>query len=67
MNRDFDLPGFLLGEIYCHMDETDKENWSLAEAWNLSHDLLAEGIQADAQEIYEIIGEFIAQDREDAE
>ncbi len=67
MKHDFGLPGFLLGDIYCHMDETDKENWSMAEAWNLSHDLLAEGIQADAQEIYEIICAFIEQDKEDAE
>ena len=61
-SEDFDLTAHLLGNIYPQMDETDCANWNRIEAEALAHDLLLEGIDADAKEIYEIIAEFIAQD-----
>ena len=47
------------------MDEDEKANWSLAEAEALAQDLLLDGIDADAEEIYETIAEFIAQDADE--
>lgn len=61
----FDLPAHLLGTIYPQMDEDEKANWSLAEAEALAQDLLRDGIDADTEEIYEIITEFIAQDADE--
>ena len=61
----FDLPAHLLGTIYPQMDEDEKANWSLAEAEALAQDLLLDGIDADAEEIYETIAEFIAQDADE--
>ena len=60
-----DLPAFLLGEIYPHMDETEKESWCRKDAEDLVHDLEPEGIEADVDEVYEIIAEFIRQDAEE--
>ena len=60
--EDFDLPAYLLGNIYPQMDEADCEGWNLVEAETLAHDFLLDGIVADPKEIYEIITEFIAQD-----
>ena len=61
----FDLPAFLLGKLYPHMGEEDCVSWNYTEAEALAHDLLLDGIDADADEIYEIIAEFIAQDAEE--
>lgn len=61
----FDLPAHLLGTIYPQMDEDEKANWSLAEAEALAQDLLLDGIDADTEEIYETIAEFIAQDADE--
>ena len=63
--EEFDLPAHLLGNIYPQMDEDDCANWSFAEAETLAHDLLLDGIDADAEEIYETIAEFIAQDADE--
>ena len=62
---DFDLPAFLLGEVYLHMDEDVCGRWNLVEAGALAHDLLLDGIDADTEEIYELIAEFIQQDAEE--
>ena len=63
--EDFDLPAYLLGNIYPQMDEADCEGWNLVEAETLAHDFLLDGIVADPEEIYEIITEFIAQDADE--
>ena len=65
--KEFDLPAFLLGKLYPHMDEDDCANWSITEAEALAHDLLLDGIDTDADEIYEIISEFIQRDAEEEE
>ena len=62
---DFDLPAYLLGDIYPQMDAVDCAAWNLLEAEALAHDLLLGGIDADAREIYETIAEFIRQDAEE--
>lgn len=65
----FDLPAYLLGEIYGPM-QVDGEhiNWSLADSISLADDLKRhDNIDADPQEIYEIMMEFDAQDTEDAQ
>ena len=61
----FDLPGFLLGEVYGNMDAEDAAHWCVGDAGDVARDLEKEGIEADALEIYEIIAEFIAQDEEE--
>ncbi|MGI6700787.1 MAG: hypothetical protein ACOX6G_10830 [Christensenellales bacterium] len=66
-NQDFDLPAFLLGEIYGNMDADDIAGWCLSAAEDIAHDLLLDDIEADTQEIYEIIAEFISQDAEEAQ
>lgn len=66
-NQNFDLPAFLLGEIYGNMDADDIAGWCLSAAEDIAHDLLLDGIKADTQEIYEIIAEFISQDAEEAQ
>ena len=65
-NTAFDLPGFLLGEVYGPMkQEGERLQWSMADAINLAEDLKRhDGIDADPQEIYDIMMEF---DRQDAE
>ena len=63
--KEFDLPAFLLGEIYPHMDADACAGWNLIEAEALAHDLLLDGIDADTEEIYELIAEFIQQDAEE--
>ena len=67
LDGSFDLPAFLLGEVYGPM-QVDGEHiqWSLADAITLADDLKRhDGIDADAQEIYEIMMEFDRQDNED--
>ena len=61
----FDLPAYLLDEIYPQMDDDDKKHWCLQDADEIAYDLARDGIGADADEIYEIIAEFIAQDAEE--
>ena len=63
--EEYDLPAYLLGNTYPQMDEDEKEKWNLIEAECLAHDLLLEGIDADPDEIYELIAEFIEQDAEE--
>ena len=65
IGEEFDLPAHLLGNIYPQMDETDCANWNRIEAEALAHDLLLDGIDADTEEIYELIAEFIQQDAEE--
>ncbi len=65
-NNRFDLPGFLLGEVYGPMkQEGERLVWSMADAICLADDLKQHhGIDADPQEIFELMMEF---DRQDAE
>ena len=65
-NNSFDLPGFLLGEVYGPMkQEGERLVWSMADAISLADDLKQhDGIDADPQEIFELMMEF---DRQDAE
>lgn len=67
-NDTFDLPGFLLGEVYGPMQqEGARLQWTLADAVNLAEDLKRhDGIDADPQEIYDIMMEFDRQDAESA-
>ena len=62
----FDLPAFLLGEVYGPMQVDGKHiQWTMEDAISLADDLKREdGIDADPQEIYEIMMEFDAQDNE---
>ena len=65
-HTEFDLPAFLLSEIYAGMDKKDVQSWSREEAANLAHDLNEhDGIACDPDEIYEIISEFILEDESD--
>ena len=65
--RNFDLPAFLLGEIYGpQKQDGERLHWTLADAINLADDMKRyDGIEADPQEIYEIMMEFDAQDAEE--
>ena len=58
LDGSFDLPAFLLGEVYGPIQVDGQHiSWSLADSLSLADDLLREdGIVADPQEIYEIIG-----------
>ena len=66
-NDSFDLCAYLLGQAYCNMDSYDIEHWCIEDARGIVHDLGLFGIDADADEVYEIIAEFIAQDAAEAE
>ena len=63
----FDLPAFLLGEVYGPMQVDGQHiQWTMEDAISLADDLKREdGIDADPQEIYEIVMEFDAQDNGD--
>ena len=63
----FDLPAFLLGEVYGPMQVDGQHiQWTMEDAISLADDLKREdGIDADPQEIYEIMLEFDAQDNGD--
>lgn len=63
--EEFDLPAFLLGEIYNRMDAEDQQLWNRDEAEALAADLKRDGIEAGAEEVFEIISAFIAQDAAD--
>lgn len=62
----FDLPAFLLGEVYGPMQVDGQHiQWTMEDAISLADDLKREdGIDADPQEIYEIMMEFDVQDNE---
>ena len=66
LNDTFDLPGFLLGEVYGPIQQDGQRlQWTLADSVSLAEDLKRhDGIDADPQEIYDIMMEF---DRQDAE
>ena len=64
--EEFDLPAFLLNKVYSYMDEDDIAGWTWEEAQNVVHDIrLYDGIEADVDEVFETIAEFIAQDAEE--
>ena len=64
MEELFDLQAYLLGDIYPQMSEVETAHWSIADAEKLAADLKKDGIQADPQEVFETIAEFISQDTE---
>lgn len=61
---EFDLPAYLLGEIYGPMwDEGEAIQWSMRDSIDLATDLKSQyGLSFDPEEINEIMLEFIAQD-----
>ena len=65
----FDLPAFLLGEVYGPMQVDGQHiQWTLEDAILLADDLKRhDGIDADPREIYEIMMEFDAQDNDDTQ
>ena len=65
----FDLPAFLLGEVYGPMQVDGQHiQWSMEDAILLADDLMRhDGIDADPREIYEIMMEFDAQDNDDTQ
>ena len=69
LDGSFDLPAFLLGEVYGPMQVDGQHiQWTMEDAISLADDLKREdGIDADPQEIYEIMMEFDAQDNDDAQ
>ena len=65
INGHFDLPAYLLAHVYddARDEETGELNFTLEDATALADDLKrGEGIDADPQEIFEIMMEFAAQD-----
>ena len=69
LNQDgsFDLPAFLLGEVYGPIQVDGRHiDWSMERSVSLANDLKRyDGIDADPKEIYEIMMEFDAQDNEE--
>ena len=67
LDGSFDLPAFLLGEVYGPMQvEGQHIAWTMEDAIALADDLKRQdGIDADPKEIHEIMMEFDAQDNED--
>ena len=65
----FDLPAFLLGEVYGPMQVDGQHiQWTMEEAILLADDLKRhDGIDADPREIYEIMMAFDAQDNDDGQ
>ena len=66
LDGSFDLPAFLLGEVYGPMQVAGQHiTWTMGDAIALAEDLKrCDGIDADPKEIYEIMMEFDAQDNE---
>lgn len=59
----FDLPAYLLGEVYGPMSEEERQNWSMDDSVTLAEDLNRElGISVDPAEVYRLILEFRQQD-----
>ena len=67
LDGSFDLPAFLLGEVYGPIQVEGRHiDWSMERSVSLANDLKRfDGIDADPKEIYEIMMEFDAQDNED--
>lgn len=67
LDGSFDLPAFLLGEVYGPIQVDGRHiDWSMERSVSLAYDLKRyDGIDADPKEIYEIMMEFDAQDNED--
>lgn len=67
LDGSFDLPAFLLGEVYGPIQVDGRHiNWSMERSVSFANDLKRyDGIDADPKEIYEIMMEFDAQDNED--
>lgn len=66
--EEFDLCGYLMECVYAYMEKEEKQHWCLADAKDVAHDIkLHDGVEADPQEIYETIAEFIEQDAEENE
>ena len=67
LDGSFDLPAFLLGEVYGPIQVDGRHiDWSMERSVSLANDLKRyDGIDADPKEIYEIMMEFDAQDNED--
>ncbi len=66
LDGSFDLPAYLLGEVYGPIQVDGRHiDWSMERSVSLANDLKRyDGIDADPQEIYEIMMEFDAQDNE---
>lgn len=62
--NEFDLPAYLLGEIYGSIFEEEKHIcWTIEDSQELSEYLKEHhNVEADPQEIYEIMMEFDRQD-----
>ena len=69
LDGSFDLPAFLLGEVYGPIQVDGRHiDWSMERSVSLANDLKRyDGIDADPQEIYEIMMEFDAQDNDDTQ
>ena len=67
LDGSFDLPAYLLGEVYGPIQVDGRHiDWSMERSVSLANDLKRyDGIDADPQEIYEIMMEFDAQDNGD--
>ena len=67
LDGSFDLPAFLLGEVYGPIQVEGRHiDWSMERSVSLANDLKRyDGIVADPQEIFEIMMEFDAQDNEE--
>ena len=67
LDGSFDLPAFLLGEVYGPIQVDGRHiDWSMERSVSLANDLKRyDGIDADPEEIFEIMMEFDAQDNED--
>ena len=67
LDGSFDLPAYLLGEVYGPIQVDGRHiDWSMERSVSLANDLKRyDGIDADPQEIFEIMMEFDAQDNEE--
>lgn len=67
LDGSFDLPAFLLGEVYGPIQVDGRHiDWSMEHSVSLANDLKQyNSIDADPKEIYEIMMEFDAQDNEE--
>ena len=63
---EFDLPAYLLGEVYGPIADEEPLKWSLSDSEALASDLYREyGISTNPQEIYDLMIEFYQQDHEE--
>ena len=67
LDGSFDLPAYLLGEVYGPIQVDGRHiDWSMERSISLANDLNRyDGIDADPQEIFEIMMEFDAQDNDE--